>query len=115
MGWKLFAVVMTTFFLFGLREVPRDALDMAAMPIDCLASIGLLAYAFGLRQAGIRFWKPSAWAFAAWSISELVVGAIRGSERGSPAYAIVGGLSIVAAIQYFNWLALHRLGRARYA
>ena len=115
MKWKLFAIVMAVFFAWGLTLRPRDILDLVSIPIDGLATAGLLAYAFRFQRVQTRLWAAFAWTFAAWSLFQLAVGVLRNLEHGSPAYAIVGGLGLVAAMMYWNWVALHRIGRAKFA
>jgi hypothetical protein len=115
MMWKLYAISMTIFFAVGLTYAPRDIIDIASIPIDAIASVGLLAYAFRLRQAHNHLWAFFAWFFAAWGVVSVSVGAIRSSVDGSPAYAIVGASLFAALLFYPKWLALYRLGRVYYA
>lgn len=113
MGWKIFAVVSALLFGSGVldSDTRRDAVDLLSIPVSAVAIVGLFAYAFGVARLHTRHWTAFAWFFAAWSLLELLVGAFRGSSAGSPIWAMIGGSLMVAVFFYFNWLALHRLGR----
>lgn len=117
MGWKIFAAISVLFLGVGLLDgqSSRDAVDLLSIPIEAIAVIGLFAYAFGLVKLHMRYWTAFAWIFAAWSLLGLVVMAFRASSAGSPTWAIAGGGLIAAAMFYFQWVALHRLGSGEQA
>jgi hypothetical protein len=111
MKWKLFACAMAASLAYGLLNYePQDIVDLVAIPIDIIASIGVITYAFRLQRSQARLWTPFAWFFAGWSVLSLGWGTFRGSANGSPVYAIVGAVLIAGLLSYINWLALNRLG-----
>jgi hypothetical protein len=109
----IFAVVSALLFGGGVlsTDAPRDAIDLLSIPISAVATVGLFAYSFGVAKLHSRYWTAFAWFFAAWSLLALCVGVFRGSSAGSPVWAILTGSVMVTVFMYFNWLALHRLGR----
>ena len=112
MGWKIFAIFMAGSFGFGLlsNEANRDAIYLISTPISAVANIGLITYAFGITRLQTRYWIPFGWLLALWSVFTLAVLAVRGSSMSSPLWAIVSGGVIGAAVLYFQWLAIYRLG-----
>lgn len=113
MGWKIFAVFMAVSFGFGLlsNDTNQDAISLISIPISAVANTGLVAYAFDITKLQSRHWVPFSWLLALWSIVTLAVLAVRAPSMASPIWAIVGGGVIGAAVLYFQWLAIYRLGR----
>ena len=113
MVWKIFAVFMAGSFGFGLlsNDANRDAIYLISTPISAVANIGLIAYAFGITRLETRYWMPFGWLLALWSVFTLALLAFRGSSMSSPIWAIFIGGVIGAAVLYFQWLAVYRLGR----
>lgn len=115
MLWKLFAVILVVFFVAGLTSHARDIYDLIGLPIQVVACIGVVAYAFRIPTSQTRLWVAFGWLFAGWSIVIIVVGATRGAIQGLPLYAIAFALVFAAAWLYPTWVALHRLARAEHA
>jgi len=113
MGWMIFAVFMVVSFGFGLlgNDTNGDAIYLISLPISGIANVGLVAYAFNITRLQTRYWVPFGWLLALWSIVTLAVLAVRASSMASPIWAIVGAGVIGAAVLYFQWLAVYRLGR----
>lgn len=115
MLWKLFAIAMVVLFVTGLTPHARDIFDLVGLPIEVIGCVGVVAYAFRCPTSQTRAWAASGWLFAGWSVVIIAVGATRGATQGLPLYAIAPALLFAGVWLYPTWLALHRLGRARYA
>lgn len=113
MGWRIFAVFMVVSFGFGLlnNDTTRDVIYLISAPIDAVATIGLVAYAFDIIKLQTRYWIPFYWLLALWSVFTIVVLAVRAFSMASPIWVIVGGGVIAAAVLFYQWLAVYRLGR----
>jgi hypothetical protein len=111
MLWKLFAVVMVLLYVTGLTLHVRDAFDLVGLPIEVIACIGLVAYAFDLPTSHRKLWVAFGWLFSGWSVLVIAVGAVRGFIQGLPLYGIAFTVAFAVAFFYPTWLALNRLGR----
>ncbi len=81
------------------------ALDAIAFPIDGIALIGLIAYAFSLKVFTERFWSSFQAAFLGW-----IMFGLRQVWAGDAAVGIkIGAIAVMVAFMAFNWFALYRL------
>ena len=111
MLWKIFALISVIAFASGVvRYNPTDWIDVAAIPADIIAVTGVVIYAFHITQGRSRYWIGFAWSYAAFSVFGLYVGVTRSVAQQISTPAIIGALSFATIYQFFNWLALHRLG-----
>ena len=117
MGWKIFAIVnaiLVGMTIFGPRSSAYSApFEIFSILISIPAAIGLALYAFNRLFLTPSAWRIFSWLFAAYSIGIIglflkqLVDKVAG---GAALLPIAGALAIVVALQFFNWLALHRLG-----
>lgn len=115
MGWKVFAVLNGLIVLktiFDPVDEGYSPFEMLSIAISIPAAIGLALYAFRRRWLPSAPWKPFSWLFAVYSV--WAVGLFLWNMRNKSvegfdgAIGMIGAFALVAALQYFTWLALWR-------
>ncbi|NVD39096.1 hypothetical protein HT585_09540 [Ensifer sp. HO-A22] len=128
--WKIFAVLYSLAFAFGLvfvgYLVAIDALVgltslgwiviSASMVMALGTTIGLVAYAFNLNVPPLALWRPFSWLAVVWALFASYTSftkflSMAAGSSGNDLITNVLWLSLALAINYFSWLGVWRYGR----
>lgn len=116
MGWKVFAVVHAMIVLKSIFDPATDerygAFEIFSLAMSVTAGVGLVLYAFDRRWWVAAPWRQFSWLFGLYSIwvLGLFVWRLHDKPIGNldAAIGMVGAVVLLAALQYFSWLALWR-------
>ena len=116
-AWKIFAVLNAVLVISSIvRPGGRlSAVELASSAITAVAAVGLVLYAFSNTILNPDFWRAFSNLFAAVSI--IVIGAFVYSAHSRMISSLdqlvagLGAIAVLAAVQYFTWLAVHRYGK----
>lgn len=116
-AWKIFAIlnavlVMSSIIWPGGR---LSAVELASSAITAVAAVGLVLYAFSNTVLKPEFWRVFSSLFAAGSVI-VIVGFVYSAHSRmisslDQLVAGIGAIAVLAAVQYFTWLAVHRYGK----
>lgn len=128
--WKIFAVLYSLAFAFGLVFTGYLITIGALLGLTSLGwimiytsfvmtlgtTIGLVAYAFNLNVPPSDLWRPFSWLAGAWALFASYVSLTKflsaaAGSSGNDLIASILGLSVVLAIHFFSWLGVWRYGR----
>ena len=120
-GWKVFAALSIALFAGGAftgrdKPVAYPWVDWVGLPIEFIALIGLVAYAFMLPAGRTHFWRNFALAYPVWVLISIGVMFIRKPEMHDESMrtvGYVGAVFVAFALAIPTWIAIRRIGKAQ--
>jgi hypothetical protein len=128
--WKIFAVLYSLAFAFGLVFIGYLAAIGALLGLSSIGwimiytsmfmalgtTIGLVAYAFNLNVPPLALWRPFSWLAGVWAFFASYTSftkflSVAAGSSGNDLITNVLWLSLALAIHGFSWLGVWRYGR----